>query len=128
MTPKLTGTEIRADWRAVEHLYRQFTAIVPTGEWISPEITSSLGISLGRVLAFYENDEPRFVQDLLELWSVIDKLKGSQEEKFRTLYFDQRLSSYRLYKHPPAPGKMAAPKTVRVGRRDHQTSYRPQQD
>src|SRR5229473_2154813 len=91
----------RADWRSVEHLYEQFSTIVSKTEKIPTEITGSLANSLGRVLAFYEDEERLFVQDLLELWFKTDKLKGSVRERFKTLYFDRHLDSYSEYKFPP---------------------------
>lgn len=90
----------RADWRSVEQLYQQFTSILNTGEPIPLEVAGALATSLGRVLAFYEDSEPLFITDLCNLWSDIDKLTGSLSEKFRHLYFDSRLASYRDYKFP----------------------------
>jgi hypothetical protein len=92
----------RADWRAVEHLYQQLTAIVSTGERVPTEIAGSLANSLGRVMAFYEDNEERFLKDLLELWCSIDKLEGTPGEKFKNLYLDRRLDSYPAYTYPRA--------------------------
>jgi hypothetical protein len=92
----------RADWRRVEHLYKQFSTIVSNNEEIPTEIAGALANSLGRVVAFYEDNEPLFVRDLLELWSDIDKLSGSDRDLFRDLYFDRRLDRHRDYN--PAPG------------------------
>src|SRR5437899_1878698 len=93
----------RADWRSVEFIYRQFTAIVSKGDQLPTEIAGSLANNLGRVLAFYEDQEPIFIQDLLELWSGTDKLQGSAPDRFRLLYFDKRLETYPEYRFPPSP-------------------------
>jgi len=106
----LSQLRSRADWRSVEHLYQQFSTIVSKDERIPPEIAGSLANSLGRVLAFYEDQEEIFVQDLLELWSSTDKLEGPVEERFRTLYFDHRLAAYPEYKFPPDGGTRRRPR------------------
>jgi len=100
----------RADWRSVEQLYRQFSTIVAKGDPVPTEITGSLANSLGRVLAFYEDEETTFVRDLLDLWSSVDRLQGSDESKFRRLYFDPRLNDYAEYRFPPEGGIRRRPR------------------
>src|SRR5437016_8727053 len=92
-TPQ-NGLRSRADWRSVENLYKQFTSIVSTREQIPAEIVGALANSLGRVLAFYGEDEKLFVEDLLELWSRIDERQGAASDRFKQLYFDRRLDAY----------------------------------
>lgn len=104
------GPRSRADWRSVEQLYGQFSTILSKGEQIPTEITGSLANSLGRVLAFYEDEEPTFVQDLLELWSSVDRLEGSVRDRFRTLYFERRLDIYPEYKFPRDEGTRRRPR------------------
>jgi hypothetical protein len=100
----------RADWRSVEQLYRQFSTIRSKDERIPPEIAGALANHLGRVLAFYEDNEKMFIQDLLELWSSVDDLHGSSQERFRALYFDSNLDRYPEYKFPPEEGTRRRPR------------------
>jgi hypothetical protein len=100
----------RADWRSVEALYGQFTSILSNGERMPPEVAGALATSLGRVLAFYEDSEQLFLNDLLALWSEIDHRGGSESEKFRGLYFDKRLDSHPEYKFPPDLGIRRRPR------------------
>src|SRR5260370_5333577 len=104
------GLRSRADWRSVEQLYGQFSTILSKGGQIPTEITGSLANSLGRVLAFYEDEEPMFVQDLLELWSSVDRIEGSVRERFRTLYFELRLDTYPEYRFPRDEGTRRRPR------------------
>jgi len=99
-----------ADWRAVEQLYGQFATIASTGQQLPEIVTGALANSLSRVLAFYEDEENQFVDDLLELWSSIDHLTGSKESRFRTLYLDSRLDSYPEYKFPPELNRRRRPR------------------
>jgi hypothetical protein len=102
--------KIRADWRSVEQLYGQFTSLLNKGARIAPEVAGALATSLGRVLAFYEDNEGAFVTDLCNLWSQIDQLTGSESEKFHRLYFDARLDSHPEYKFPQDSGVRRRPR------------------
>ena len=102
-TPGLGNLRSRADWRSVEELYSQFTSIIAKKERVPPEVAGALATSLGRVLAFYEDNEQLFLADLTDLWSEIDKVSGSAPDRFRTLYFDSRLNDHPEYKFPPDP-------------------------
>lgn len=106
----LTGLHTRADWRAVEQLYAQFAAIVQMQEQMPGIVTGALANSLSRVLAFYEDQEAQFIDDLLELCSAIDQLSMTSVERFRTLYLDPRLDNYAKYKFPPDEGERRRPR------------------
>src|SRR5690349_15404872 len=96
---------------SVKQLYGQFTSLLNNkGTRIPPEVAGALATSLGRVLAFYEDNEGAFVTDLCDLWSQIDRLTGSDSEKFRRLYFDPRLDSHPEYKFPPDSGVRRRPR------------------
>ena len=99
----------RADWRRVDRLYRQLTTIVSRGDGIPTEVAGALANALGRVLAFYEDDEPQFVQDLVTLWSNIDGLNGSYRDNFRRLYFDSRFDKYSDYVLAPEKRRRPRP-------------------
>jgi hypothetical protein len=109
-TPASGDLRNRADWRSVEALYGQFTSILSKSERMPPEVAGSLATSLGRVLAFYEDTEEVFLGDLLDLWSEIDRREGSESERFRGLYFDQRLDTHPEYKFPPDEGIRRRPR------------------
>jgi hypothetical protein len=100
--PSISGVSERADWRSVEQLYRQFSAIVkdPEKENILPDVLSgTLAESLGRVLAHYDNQERQYMVDLFEIWSSIEGFSGPPAERFRRLYYDERLDRFPVY-HP----------------------------
>lgn len=109
-TPAAGTLRSRADWRSVEQLYSQFTSILARNERVPPEVAGALATSLGRVLAFYEDDEQLFLADLTNLWSEIDKLSGSDSDRFRALYFDHRLDKVPEYKFPPDPDTRRRPR------------------
>jgi hypothetical protein len=90
----------RADWRAVNKLYSQFSAVVNQRlQTISPDITSALANQLGRVLAHYDAAEPQFCDDLMMVVGTIDQghLPEREDEKFFELYTDGRLDAYPEY-------------------------------
>jgi hypothetical protein len=99
-----------ADWRAVQHLYEQFSALVSVKAGLPTEVVGSLANQLSRVLAFYEDHEDRFVHDLLRIWSTVDNVSGSNEQVFRQLYFDVRLDGYPDYRYPPDEGHRRRPR------------------
>ncbi len=102
----------RADWRSVKELYGQFTTIVSdkNSEGIPSVVTAALATSLGRVLAFYEDAELQFVDDLLELWSGADRLNGPANGRFERLYFDERLDRLQPYAWPSSPPSRRRPR------------------
>src|ERR1700733_9599171 len=100
VTPSPSDLHKRADWRAVEQLYGQFASIASTGQQLPEIVTGALSNSLSRVLAFYEDGESQFIEDLLELWSGIDQLTGTRDSRLRSLYLDSRLDKYPEYKFP----------------------------
>jgi hypothetical protein len=110
VTKPVSDLHKRADWRAVEQLYGQFAAIAFTGQQLPEIVTGALSNSLSRVLAFYEDGESQFIEDLLELWSGIDQLTGTRDSRFRTLYLDSRLDKYPEYKFPPDVDRRRRPR------------------
>ncbi|MGA9898258.1 MAG: hypothetical protein WBQ09_09160, partial [Terriglobales bacterium] len=110
VTKPVSDLHKRADWRAVEQLYGQFAAIASTGQQLPEIVTGALSNSLSRVLAFYEDEESQFVEDLLELWSGIDHLTGTRDSRFRSLYLDSRLDKYPEYKFPPEVDRRRRPR------------------
>lgn len=81
-------------------LYRQFCAIVNDPEKqnvLPPILTGSLAESLGRTLAHYDGLEHQFMEDLFCIWSDIERLNGSEAERFRRLYYDSRLERFKEY-------------------------------
>jgi hypothetical protein len=92
----------RGDWRRVHRLYSQLSAIAEDerldGYDLSNEIPSALAEALGRTFASYENNEEKFIDDLLLLCAVIEQRDPSDPATFRELYFDVRLNRFDGYK------------------------------
>lgn len=85
-----------ADWRRVAQSYGQFSTIASDPEranFIPDAVAGAVAESLGRVLAHYDGREEVFLDDLLAIWSGIDYLTGSHQDRFHTLYLDKRLES-----------------------------------
>lgn len=102
----------RADWRHVRNLYQQVMSILndPEKENVLPDIvTGALAESLSRVLAFYEDQETQFMEDVFSIWSDLEALKGSKLDRFRRLYFDERYNRFPAYNPPGAQRRRPTP-------------------
>lgn len=88
-----------ADWGLAEGVYGQLAAILSDeqADYIPELIPGFLAQALGRVSAFYDEDEMQMADDLLAVCSEIEGIAGSPEAQFRHLYHDDRLARFSYY-------------------------------
>lgn len=67
---------------------------------VPDDLVGALAEGLGRVLAHYEDQERRFMEDLFDIWSNIEGLTESPMDRFRWLYYDMRLERSKEYNPP----------------------------
>lgn len=97
----------RADWRRVEQLYGQLSAIAddPEKQNVPPNLlTGGLAESMSRLFAHYDGIEHQFMDDVFATWSEVEQLPGNARERFQRLYYNSRFDRFAEY-NPPGEGR-----------------------
>jgi hypothetical protein len=102
----------RADWRRVEKLYEQLSAIANDPEKINvpPDVlTGSLAESMSRLFAHYDGCERQFMDDVFEVFGSVDRLTGTERDRFVRLYYDERFERFSAYNPPGSERRRPKP-------------------